>query len=263
MSHVQADSLYVALDDRFVPKVFGQIVAQRPSLLNYATPYFRQTPKSICVPIAVPHNGAPLFTPLDPIQLGFGNHLPGMEMLLQVLDIRIGFGVDVGLPPILRPLPPQRIAVLISFAARFSVPRIDPTTVHCPDGGGANEAHATMDLCDCFRGTLAATLVSSIKVCGDKWYITYGFDQFDTDNLTPVGLRQTFDRIVVLAMDTVVLPKLWAAVSPFKLDLTKILPAGSPITSITLKPIQGHTLPDPNIANHLLEAWFNLQVTAP
>jgi hypothetical protein len=264
MSLTQGAGLYVGVNDRFFPKVVTLIGQQRPSLLNYATPYFRANPSRVCVPVPRPANGAPVFTALEPIQLGLGTGVPGVELVLQVTGIGVGFGVDnIGLPPMLRPLPPERIAAKISFTARLAVPQLDPSSLHCPEDGGASQVKYNLNLCDCFSGDLCAIVEASLRGCRDAVFLTYAFDKFDTDNVVPAGLRQAVDNIIVLAINSILLPKLWLPISPVTIDLKKALPAGSPVTSITITPQLPAMQPNPNIANDLLETRLDLKVTAP
>lgn len=265
MSLTNPGDLYIALNDSIFPKIFDAIRSQRPSLLNYATPRFLASPTKHCLKIDSPVNGAPTFTELPAIQYPVKKNVPPIEFLLQITQIGVGFGVDtVGLPPELLPLPPQRIAVKIAFKARFAVPRLDPDSLDCPDSGQQfSHADFPLDICDCFDGALSATIATKIKLCGKNSWITVRLDRFDTSNLTPVGLRQTVDRLVVLILDTAVLPALWPKISPFVVDMSAALPPNAPIKSLTITPEAISYTPNPDIDAHLLKARFDLKVSAP
>lgn len=93
--------------------------------------------------------------------------------------------------------------------------------------------------------------------------MTFALDKFETTNLTPPGLRETADYLLVLLVDTTVLPKMWVKLAPFVIDLTKTLPPSAPVKTITITPSAPTASPNPNIAAHLLEARFTLAVTTP
>jgi hypothetical protein len=257
--------LYFGLNDAIFAKLLQALQAQRPSLLNYCTPYFASNPAYWCNPIPTPANGAPLFTAIPAIQYLGGGQIPSVEMMLQINDLAIGFGVDtVGLPPDMLPLPPQRIAVKISVNLRFAVPRLDPTTLGCP-ASGQQFGHATypLQLCNCFNATIFTTNTAAILKCGADSWITFAFDRIESTNLTPPGLRDTMDYLSVLILDTMVVPAMWIKLAPFVIDLSKALPPTAPIKTITVAPSAPTANPNPDISGDLLQARFSLKVTAP
>jgi hypothetical protein len=256
--------LYVGLDDAIFRKVLAAIKSQRPSLLNYATDFFAKKPNTWCVPITAPSNGAPLVSVLPPLVVA-DKPVPPVEFLLQITDIGVGFGVDtVGLPASMQPLPPQRIAIKISFASRFNIPKLDPATIGCPtDGQQFANSNFPLHLCACFTGDLFLTTSGNIKRCGADSWITFALDKFETTNLTPPGLRETADYFLVLLVDTTILPKMWVKLTPYIIDLSKTLPPSAPIKTITITPGAPTASPNPNMAAHLLEARLTLAVTTP
>jgi hypothetical protein len=252
--------LYVGISDTIFKKALTAIQTQRPSLLNYMTPYFVANPNYWCSDIPQPANGGPKYTSESPIQTLDGYTIPGVEYIVQIADIEAGFGVDtVGLPPELLPLPPQRIVAKVSVNVRLAVPKLDPTSLGCPGSTPTYQPH----VCDCFNATLFATMTSSIMMCSNVAWILFAFDQIDSTNVTPPGLRDTVNYFAVLVLDTIVLPTLWVALKPYPIDLTKALPATAPIKTITLTPIAPTALPNPDIANDLLQARIQLKVTTP
>jgi hypothetical protein len=257
--------LYFALNDSLFPKVFAAIKQQRPSLLNYATPYFAKHPGDWCLAIPNPANGAPKFTAISAVQVLTGSPAPPVEFMIQISDIEVGFGVDtVGLPPELLPLPAQRVVLKVSLTARFAVPQLDPTTVGCPT---TNQffAHADFPLkmCDCFAVTFFSIATAWIMPCGATNWIAFALEKFYTPNFTPPGLRETLGYLVTLLLDTSVLPRFWVKVAPFVLDLSKALPPAAPIKSITITPTSPTPAPNPDIAGHVSAVKFKLKVTAP
>jgi hypothetical protein len=263
MPYTPPGELYVGLHDRIFPKIIRVITDQRPSLLNYATPYFASHPDFWCRQIPDPSNGTPRFTQVPAIKYLDDKNVPPVEFVAQLSDFVIGFGVDnVGLPPEMLPLTDQRVVVKIGADARFAVPRLDPTSMGCPNDPFA---HASFhpEFCPCFSGIFYATAAATIKRCAQDTWITYALDQFDTPIFAPVGLRNTVDRLFVLILDTVVVPKFWTQLSPFVMDLKKWLPEAAPIKTITIKPSAPTAAPNPNVGASLLQARFALEVTAP
>jgi len=255
--------LYLGLNDSIFPKVFAAIVSQRPSLLNYATSYFASNPQTWCQPIASP-TGTPPVTVVSPLQLTTDNSVPSVDLLIQITNIAAGFGKDtVGLPPSMQPLPPQRIALKISFAARFSIPKLDPSTIGCPDNNPFSKASFPPHLCSCFTGDLFLTAAGDIMQCDSNMWITFALDQFDSTNITPAGLQETANYFLALLVDTKLLPQMWFNVAPAVIDLSKTLPASAPIKTITVTPSAPAGSPNPNIASDLLEARSILTVTTP
>jgi hypothetical protein len=264
MSLTPPGDLYVGLNDSMFGKALSAIKTQRPSLLNYATDYFAKHPENWCVPISPPSNGAPLITVMKSLQVA-EKPVPPVEFLLQITNILVGFGVDnVGLPASMKPLPAQRIAVKVSFSSRFSIPKLDPATIGCPDSGQQfDNSNFPLHLCPCFSGDLFLTATGAIKPCGQDSWITFALDRFESTNVTPASLRETADYFLVLLVDTTVLPKMWVKLKPFVIDLSKTLPPSANIKTITITPGTPTAPPNPNIAADLLEARFTVAVTTP
>ena len=83
--------LYFGLNDSLFPKLLAAIQSQRPSLLNFMTPYFAQRSAYWCSPIPQPINGAPQFFPFPAVQFSSGTAIPPTEFVLQITDFSIGF----------------------------------------------------------------------------------------------------------------------------------------------------------------------------
>jgi hypothetical protein len=264
MSLTPPGDLYVGVNDAIFPKFLAAIRSQRPSLLNYLTPYFAAHPGYWCAPIPPAPNGAPKYTAVDAVKSVGNNTIPAVEYMLQVSDIAIGFGVDnVGLPNDLLPLPPQRAAVKISVNMRFAVPRLDPTSLGCPNNGQFRFAQFPLQVCDCFTATLYATGTAAILPCGTTAWITFALDRVESTNLAPPGLRDTVGYLAVLILDTLVVPSLWVKLDRQVIDLKKALPQTAPIKTITITPGVPTATPNPDISNDLVQARMTLKVSAP
>ncbi|MGB0064380.1 MAG: hypothetical protein WBP85_08025 [Terracidiphilus sp.] len=254
--------VYVGINDALFPKLLNVIQSQRPSLLNYISPYFAANPDKWCNPISQPTNGAPQFDAIPPLKYSTDPTFPGVEFAFQITDFGVGFGVDtVGLPATMLPLPGQRIVLKVSFSVRFAVPKLDVSTLTAP--GTPSVQKFPLQVCDCFSGSLFATVATNIIASGPTSWITYAVDKFEIPQILPAGLSQAADLLLVLILDTQILPKLWIQLSPFVIDLSASLPATAPIKTITITPKAPVGSPNPNISADLLQARFSLEVTAP
>jgi hypothetical protein len=263
MSLTGNNDLYVSLSDALISTFISAIKAQRPSLLNYVSPYFAAHPEDCCIQVPHPANGSPAFSQLPPIGYSPIPEAPPIDFCVQITDVAIGFGADIGLPTSLLPLPQQRIAAKFAFSARFRVPRLNVNSIGCPSAGDPL-ANATFhfDLCDPFDAAFATTIATDFRQCGKVIFISFAMDRFDTTVVSPGGLTQTVDRMIALVLDTKILPSMWPSISPYVIDLSKYADTG-PIKTITITPSVPQTLPDPDIQNHLLQARLDLQVTSP
>ena len=254
--------LYVGINDALFPKLLGVIQLQRPSLLNYISPYFAANPDKWCNPISQPPNSAPQFDAVPALNYSSDPTFHGVEFAFQITDFGVGFGVDtVGLPATMLPLPAQRIVLKVGFRVRFAVPKLDVSTLTAP--GTPSAQKYPLQVCDCFSGSLFATVGANILANGATSWITYAVDKFAIPEILPAGLAQAADLALVLILDTQILPKLWIKLSPFVIDLSSSLPATAPIKSITITPKAPTASPNPNVSADLLQARFSLEVTAP
>ena len=184
-----------------------------------------------------------------------------IDFCVQITDVAIGFGVDIGLPASLLPLSPQRIAAKFAFSARFRAPRLNVNSIGCPSAGDplAN-ATFSFDLCDAFDAAFATTIATDFRQCGKVIFISFAMDRFDTTVVSPGGLTQTVDRMIALILDTKILPSMWPSAAPYVIDLST---TAGPIKTITITPIVPQAPPDPDVQNHLLQARLDVEVTAP
>ncbi len=131
MPFTDHSDLYGSLHEDGINRVIRHVMRQRPSLFNYATAFFSNHPKLLCVPIEVAPEvkaaGNPLFTEQDPLPV-FGAPTPiGLNWCLQLTDVRIDFhpGNAIGLPPELGALPEQRLALRMKGCFGLDCPSED------------------------------------------------------------------------------------------------------------------------------------------
>ncbi len=123
--------IFGAVHEDGINLVVRHLMRQRPSLFNYATIFFKDFNKLLCVPIEADKKvldaGNPLFDEQDPIPV-LGTPVPiGMNWCFQVTDAQIDFhpGNVFGLPPELGELPPQRVALRLKACFGLGCPPKD------------------------------------------------------------------------------------------------------------------------------------------
>lgn len=123
--------IFGAVHEDGINLVVRHLMRQRPSLFNYATIFFKEFNKLLCVPIEadkkVLEAGNPLFDVQDPI-LVLGTPVPvGMNWCFQVTDAQIDFhpGNVFGLPPELGILANQRMALRLRACFGLGCPPKD------------------------------------------------------------------------------------------------------------------------------------------
>lgn len=128
MAFTDRCDIFGAVHEDGINRLVRHIMRQRPSLFNYATPYFQQHPQLLCVPIEVEKKvseaGNPLFTEQDPLPI-LGAPLPiGVNFCVQLVEAQIDFhpGNVFGLPPELGSLAAQRFALHIKACAGIDCP---------------------------------------------------------------------------------------------------------------------------------------------
>ena len=121
-------SIFGSVNEEGINRVVRHVMRQRPSLFNYATAFFQERPKLLCVPIeiapAAKQAGNPLFSVQDPIPV-LGAPTPlGLNWCLQFTKLAIDFhpGNAVRLPPELGTLAPQRLALHMAACVGLDCP---------------------------------------------------------------------------------------------------------------------------------------------
>ncbi len=123
--------IFGAVHEDGINLIVRHIMRQRPSLFNYATAFFKQADKLLCVPIEadprVTKAGNPLFDEQDPIPILATPVKLGLNWCLQFTDAQIDFhpGNVFGLPAELGELAPQRVALRLKACFGLGCPPQD------------------------------------------------------------------------------------------------------------------------------------------
>lgn len=128
MALTDHSDLYGSVHEDGINRVVRHIMRQRPSLFNYATPFFHQRAELFCHKIEVAQSvldaGNPWFTEEDPLPI-LGTPVPmGINFCLQFTDAEIDFypGNVIKLPPELGTLQAQRLALRFKACAGLDCP---------------------------------------------------------------------------------------------------------------------------------------------
>jgi hypothetical protein len=117
MPFTDRSDLFGAVHEEGINRVVRHIMRQRPSLFNYATPFFRRRPDLLCTPIVADQKVIdarnPLFTVQDPLPILGAPVKIGLNFCVQLTDFVLDFhpGNSIQLPPQLGTLPAQRLAL--------------------------------------------------------------------------------------------------------------------------------------------------------
>jgi hypothetical protein len=131
MPFTDKSDIFGAVHEEGINRVVRHIMRQRPSLFNYATPFFRRRPDLLCVPIqaaqSVIQAQNPLFTVQDPLPIVGSLLNVGLNYCIQLTDLQIDFhpGNSVALPRELGALQPQRFALRMRACAGIDCPSDD------------------------------------------------------------------------------------------------------------------------------------------
>ncbi len=128
MAFTDRCDIFGAVHENGINRVVRHIMRQRPSLFNYATPFFQQRADLLCAPIQADKKvfdaGNPLFTEQEPLPI-LGAPVPiGVNFCLQLVEAQIDFhpGNVFSLPPELGSLAAQRFALGIKACAGIDCP---------------------------------------------------------------------------------------------------------------------------------------------
>ncbi len=136
MPFTDRSDLFGAVHEEGINRVVRHVMRQRPSLFNYATPFFRRRPDLLCTPIQADQRvidaGNPLFTVQDPLPILGASVKIGLNFCVQLTDFQIDFhpGNTIALPPQLGALPPQRLALRFRACVGIDCPSDDVIAEH-------------------------------------------------------------------------------------------------------------------------------------
>lgn len=138
MAFTDHSDLFGSAHEEGINRVVRHVMRQRPSLFNYATPFFHQRPELLCVKIEpaakVREAGNPTFTEMEPLpilgaRMRVGRNLVPLTLnfCLQVTDAEIDLhpGGVFALPPELGRIEKQRFALRGRACAGIDCPPDD------------------------------------------------------------------------------------------------------------------------------------------
>jgi hypothetical protein len=253
--------LFIGLAESAFQHIVPAVKSQRPSIFNYATPWFAAHQKEFCHPIPSPANGAPVFTPVSGFSLG-GDKLPLIEYVLQIVDLKIEFSDGTfPLPTGMSPLPVGKFAIELDISLRFVVPIIAAALLPCP-GDGASGALPVSGVTESHCVDLSAFAVGTMwfKQCHKGVDFAVLADAVSIPQLAPPGLREMLEASLLLWLNGQILPGLWAKIGRIPIDLTNSLPPSAPHKFIFIALTPTARNPNPYLHAHELDLYFNTQV---
>lgn len=131
MPFTDRSDLFGAVHEDGINRLVRHLMRQRPSLFNYATPFFHNHVEMFCAKFEVDEKVLkaknPLFTEQEPLPI-LGAPVPiGLNFCLQLSEAAIDFfpGNAFKLPPELGKLPPQRFALKLKGCMGIDCPPKD------------------------------------------------------------------------------------------------------------------------------------------
>ncbi len=291
MAFTDRSDLYAAVHEEGINRVVRHIMQQRPSLFNYATPFFLQNPGLLCVRIkAAPEvtaAGNPLFTVQTPLPVLAAAQPVGLNYCLQFTDLAIDFhdSDTIKLPPELGTLPAQRLALymkgcfglgclpegyyadLIPLAEAVAVSRGDKPSFGLADIPARQERDPIVPPVrelTCFCLELYAVLHFEWGFIGQDEYLKVRLDGLEIVDLKPVEMENILECYAEAVLRLGILPRLSIRIEKMVLDITRLLrqqglQAGQQI-SLAPAPVPAAVPHNPAVEDDQLKAFVNLVI---
>jgi len=267
-------------------RIVRHLMAQRPSLFNYATRMFAAAPERLCEPIK-PHpevvrRGNPLITVEDPLPIPGTDGLLGMDFCFQIAELVVDFhpGNQFSLPPELDPpLQWQRMALHLRVCGGIACPsprvsdRYGDVIANLQKGlpaGAAthdNRPAATnegqrppittipSEERDCF--CLDVFAVAHFELVGpdDSKKLAIRLDGLEIVDIRPEGLENSLECYIATTLRVGILPRLRIALDTLVYELGAFA-----TISISPTPISASVPNNPAIENDLVKVFVNIGV---
>lgn len=266
--------LYAAVHEDGVNLLAKHLIAQRPSLFNYATQYVSDHPQLACHPVAhtvdVTNHFNPLFTvvPSLPI-LGADSPPFGLNFCIQLVDAKVDFfpGNAIHLPPKLNPpLGAQHVAMQIRMcggldcpAAEFidSLPPTPPQTPGVEQRTPPPEVVPPTRKLQCF--CLDAFVVAHIEVQSifGKPTLVVKVDGVNIPGIKPDGLSASIDCYLRTTLAVLLKEKLMFPVSTMLFDISLLNLADVTATLAPNPPITNN----PAVEDDQLKVFIDVTIT--
>lgn len=292
MVFTDRSDLYAAVHEDGLNRVVRHIMLQRPSLFNYATPFFIQNPDMLCVPIkAAPEvfaAGNPLFAVLNPLPVLAAAQPIGLNYCVQFTNAEIDFhdSDTIKLPPELGALPAQRLALRLKGCFGLGcLPEgyyadliLLEETIAAAQGGKRDFSLSHMverqprdpivppvRRLTCFCLELFAVLHFEWGKIGLDDYLKVRLDGLEIVDLQPVEMENIIECYAEAVLRLGILPRLSIKIEKMVLDITSLLrqrgiAVGQQI-SLQPAPVPAAVPNNPAVEDDQLKVFVNLVVT--
>jgi hypothetical protein len=246
--------LYGAVLDAGVNRAISLIMAERPSLFNYATSDIVANPELWCAKVThtvdVTNHANPLFTTVGPLPLlGSDDPTVSIGFCAQVTSVQVDFSPEniITIPPGLQNgLPAQQLALRLQICGAIECPTPDEVG-QVPAGGQFSDQGLKGSQSITLRGRLncfclevvAIGTVVRLSVAGVPSLLAQ-VTEVDVVGLEPEGLEANLACYVKTTVNVVLREKLTIAIKTLMLSFPLFN-----IATVTLEPT-----PDPPIANN-------------
>jgi hypothetical protein len=233
--------IYLKAEDGALNSIFRSVFQQRPSLFNYATPWFARNLGNFCVPLPHPLNGAPTFTPLPAQSSGSAFSL--VEAAIQIDCPGIAF----------LPANPDAIGgITLPFHLRLAIPDISINNAAYP--GSGLPTPGAWQLLDCVAMGLTGQVELFFKVVNGHCYLGFYLKTDSITGIQPDPLRSMVEAYLKYVVNEVLLPGVWQEIKPL------VFPVSGHNIQFTISPT-GRT-PNPNSCTGYLEGFFSATITS-
>lgn len=260
--------LYGAVLDAGANRAVSLLMAERPSLFNYATSDVVADPKRWCAQVPhtvdVTNHSNPLFTTVAPLPLlGSSDPTVSIGFCVQVTSAQVDFSPEniIAIPPALQNgLPAQELALQLKVCGAIECPTSDEIT-QVPVGGQLSDQDAKGTQPITLRGNLncfcldilAIGTVIRVSVSGVPTLLAQ-VTAVDIVGLEPAGLAANLDCYVKTTINVVLREKLAIAIKTLMLSFSLFN-----ITTVTLEPTPNPPIADnPAIDDNQLKAFMTI-----
>lgn len=260
--------LYGAVLDAGANRAISLVMAERPSLFNYATSDVVADPKLWCAEVPhtvdVTNHSNPLFTTVQPLPLlGSSDPTVSIGFCAQVTSAQVDFSPEniIAIPPGLQSgLPAQQLALQLKICGAIECPTPDEIN-QVPAGGQFSDQGQKGSQSITLRGSLncfcldvlAIGTVTRLSVAGVPSLLAQ-VTKVDIVGLEPQGLAANLACYVKTTINVVLREKLTIAIKTLMLSFSLF-----DITTVTLEPTPNPPIADnPAIDDNQLKAFMTI-----
>jgi hypothetical protein len=265
--------LFASISEDGINLIAKHVLAQRPSLFNYATEYIVSHQKLACRPVAhtvdVTNHGNPLFTTVPALPV-FGADSPpvGLNFCVQAVSATVDFapGNTINLPAQLNPpLQPQHLALQVRICGGLDCPSneiIDIVPV-IPPGQEGDQRVPPQEIvlptrrlqCFCIDA-YAVGHIQAETLFGKPTLIGH-VDSVHVDGIAPPGLSANIDCYIRTTFELLLREKLTFPAATMLFNISLLNAANVTATLTPNPPIPNN----PAIETDQLKLFVNLQIS--